>query len=125
MQWLKTAIESITITLIPMEPENVMQYYSRYSFDNEGCSVKCSYDFTYYQKLTKSWKTTRIVATFNLKDIGVPEVAPFYLTHIETQLYSVYGNTYRIPVKNSEVAEQIAKNLDQARRLCGAAAEKD
>jgi hypothetical protein len=120
MQWLKSAIESISITLIPVDLDDGNQYYSHYSFSNEGCSVKFSYDFNYYQRMKKERKTTRIDSSFNLKDIPAPEVAPFYLTHIQTQLYSVHGNSFLIPVNNTGFAEQIAKKLDQARRLCGA-----
>lgn len=125
MQWLKSAIESISITLIPVDPDDGDQYYSHYSFDHEGCSVKFSYDFNYYQRMTNERKTTRIGSSFNLKDVGSLDVAPFYLTHIQTNLYSIYGNSFRIPVKNSGFAEQIAGRLDQARRLCGATIEKD
>jgi hypothetical protein len=125
MQWLKDAVESITITLIPVDPEDGTQYYSHYSFDNEGCAVKFAYDFIYYQRMTKESKITRLESSFNLKDIGAPDVAPFYLTHIQTHLYSVYGNSFRIPVKDKGLAEQIEEKIDQARRLCGDAAKKD
>ena len=125
MQWLKSAIESISITLIPVDPDDGNQYYSEYTFGYEGCSVKFSYAFNYYQRMTHERKTTRIDSSFNLKDLGSPEVAPFYLTHIQTPLYSIYGNSFRIPVENAGFAVQIGKKLDQARRLCGATTEKD
>jgi hypothetical protein len=123
MQWLKSAIESISITLIAVDSGDENQYYSHYSFDNEGCSVKFSHDFNYYDKLAHERKTMRIGSSVNLKDIGNVDVAPFYLTHMYTTLYSVYGNSFSIPVKNAVVAKQIAIKLVKARRLCGATTE--
>jgi hypothetical protein len=124
MNWLKSAIESINIVLTPIEPEIGTQYYSHYSFENEGCSVTFSYEFNYYERISQSRKTTRLGASFNLKDIGVPDAAPFNLTHIETHLYSVSGNSFRIPVKNADFAEKIADKINLARRLCSGSEEK-
>lgn len=124
MHWLKNTIESTNITLTPLEPEIGLQYYSHYSFNNNGCSIKFSYDFNYYERISHVRKTTRLGAAFNLKDIGRPIAAPFYLTHIETHLYAVTGNSFRIPVSNSDAAEQIADRLNLARRLCSGINEK-
>ena len=125
MRWLKNAVESISITLTPVDPDDGEQYYSHYSLDHEGCSVQFAYDFNYYRRMTRERKTTRIGSSFNLKDMDAPEAAPFYLTHIQTQLYSVTGSHFRIPVKDAGLAAQIAQRLDQARRLCRAMGGKD
>jgi hypothetical protein len=118
MGWLKSTIETIHITLTPLEPEIGLQYYSNYSFENDGCAIRFSYDFNYYERMSHVRKTTQLGASFNLKDIGPPVAAPFYLTHIETHLYAVTGDGFRIPVDDADIAGQIADKINLARRMC-------
>jgi len=118
MERLKDSIEAVSVTLVPVDIEGGDQYYSRYSFEFKGCAVALSYDFTFFDRRTRLRKTVRLPFFFNLKKIDLPELAPFYLTHISNQVYVVEGKGFRIPVASTDKGERIRVDLERARRIC-------
>jgi hypothetical protein len=118
MERLKSDIEALTVTLIPTDIEGGDQNYSGYTYNYNGCLVTFSYDFTFFDRLTRRRKTVRFPFSFDLRESDSPDLVPFYLTHISNQVYSVEAKGFRIPVADADQGERIVRELDRARRLC-------
>jgi hypothetical protein len=115
---IKGDVEALSVTLIPTDIEGGNQSYSGYTFNYNGCLVTFSYDFTFFDRLTRRRKTVRFPFSFDLRESDSPDLVPFYLTHISNQVYSVEAKGFRIPVADADQGERIARELDRARRLC-------